>query len=347
MSTKLKVSDGVLVLGIYGSFLTWAVLQVSLLNNLAIILKSNPYFNKERIATTPYGPDGRIFRAAVVMNTFQSIAAAMTAWIYLVITTRRTNQIRSTFLNRQVTGQFLIVSLSTSLASPFGYAALKYIDYPTMILGKSSKLLSVMFVHLLLYRSKFPPHKYAVVAMVTGGVALFTYFNSNGSHKKNADTSIHGLLLLFVNLILDGFTNSTQDIIFKRNPTISGPHMMFGLNLMATILNMLYLVSPLTHELNYFISFVQDHPAILKDIIEFAISGAIGQIFIFKTLERFGSLILVTITLTRKIMTMLLSVVWFRHTLFMGQWLGVGLVFGGVGLEAFWTQHQKKKTIST
>lgn len=39
---------------------------------------------------------------------------------------------------------------------------------------------------------------------------------------------------------------------------------------------------------------------------------------------------------------MLLSVFWFGHTLTPGQWLGVLLVFGGVGAEG-WVQRQEKK----
>ena len=39
---------------------------------------------------------------------------------------------------------------------------------------------------------------------------------------------------------------------------------------------------------------------------------------------------------------MLLSVFWFGHSLSGGQWLGVGLVFGGIGAEAA-VQKQEKK----
>jgi UDP-galactose transporter B1 len=40
------------------------------------------------------------------------------------------------------------------------------------------------------------------------------------------------------------------------------------------------------------------------------------------------------VTVTRKLFTMLLSVVVFNHTLTIGQWAGVGVVFGGIGVEA-------------
>lgn len=69
--------------------------------------------------------------------------------------------------------------------------------------------------------------------------------------------------------------------------------------------------------------------------------GAIGQVFIFYTLSTFSSLLLVTITVTRKMLTMILSVVWFGHKLGGKQWLGVSLVFGGIGAEGI-IQRQEK-----
>ena len=40
-------------------------------------------------------------------------------------------------------------------------------------------------------------------------------------------------------------------------------------------------------------------------------------------------------------LTMILSVVWFGHTLGGKQWLGVGLVFGGIGAEGLITRREK------
>ena len=59
------------------------------------------------------------------------------------------------------------------------------------------------------------------------------------------------------------------------------------------------------------------------------------------TLSIFGSLLLVTVTVTRKMLTMIISVIWFGHSLSGMQWLGVGLVFGGVGIEAELNKREK------
>lgn len=64
--------------------------------------------------------------------------------------------------------------------------------------------------------------------------------------------------------------------------------------------------------------------------------------FLVRTLSLFGSLLLVTVTVTRKMLTMILSVLWFGHRLSGMQWLGVALVFGGVGVEAELSKREKK-----
>lgn len=60
------------------------------------------------------------------------------------------------------------------------------------------------------------------------------------------------------------------------------------------------------------------------------------------TLSRFGSLTLVTVTVTRKMVSMILSVFAFGHSLSPMQWAGVGLVFGGVGAEAEMNRRMKE-----
>jgi UDP-galactose transporter B1 len=82
------------------------------------------------------------------------------------------------------------------------------------------------------------------------------------------------------------------------------------------------------------ISFCRSNPPVILDVFLFAIAGSLGQCFIFMTLESFGSLVLVTVTVTRKLFSILLSVVWFGHHLSLGQWCSVGLVFVAIVWES-------------
>merc|ERR1712093_483164 len=70
-----------------------------------------------------------------------------------------------------------------------------------------------------------------------------------------------------------------------------------------------------SNELSSSLAFIASHPSVRLDILLFGLTGAVGQIFIFVTLSLYGSLTLVTITVTRKMVTMLLSVFVFDHKL--------------------------------
>ncbi|KAF3937060.1 hypothetical protein ABW19_dt0201508 [Dactylella cylindrospora] len=320
----------VCVAGIYISFLTWALLQ-------------------ERITTTPYGPQKRRFKFHLVLLTVQSLFASAIGYLYILYTARQHPTLKTPpiFPTRKIAAYYLLIAISSSLAAPFGYAALSHIDYITFILAKSCKLLPVMFLHLTLYQRRYPVYKYIVVLLVTSGVAVFTLYNNPGAAKKHkgSDTSsVYGLLLLSINLLLDGVTNSTQDHMFATSGgLVTGPQMQCGLNLVSSALTMVWLlVNPWSSELSDAVGFMRENPGVAGDVVGFAMCGAVGQVFIFYTLSRFGSLTLVTVTVTRKMFSMILSVFAFGHRLSMMQWLGVGLVFGGIGGEAEMKRREKK-----
>ncbi|GAA5815477.1 hypothetical protein MFLAVUS_008989 [Mucor flavus] len=313
------------VIGIYTCFLTWGVVQ-------------------ERVSTTPYGDEDtpKKFRFFIVLNLIQSVIAAMVAFIYLKACGRS--------LNLQQTPKALYlkyaqVALFNCIGSPFGYAALKHIDYPTMILGKSCKLVPVLLMNVVVYRRKFPMHKYICVMLVTAGVSFFMLCQPATKKSAAANSSLWGLFLLCTNLCIDGLTNATQDQIFSKfNELVSGQHMMFYMNAMGSVLSACYLLlHPYNDELQQALTFFQDHPAVIRDVVLFGFCGAVGQCFIFYTLQHYGSLRLVTVTVTRKLFTMLLSVFWFNHTLNSGQWSGVALVFFAIGIEAYIGKQQKAK----
>lgn len=294
---------------------------------------------QEKLTTTTYpapitahhGDDAsdatEVFHFPIFLNTVQSAMGAVTGLLYLWATTPAGKAVPAIIPSSRMLLPLLLVALTTSLASPFGYAALGHIDYITYILAKSCKLLPVMFLHVTLFRRRFPLYKYTVVAAVTAGVAVFT-LHTGSVHKKRGGASSSsssgqtawGLLLLGINLLFDGLTNSTQDYIFEAFRPFSGPQMMCANNLMQTAVTTAYLlvVSPwLVHsgvgswlgavdevataaasaaaaaptgiwgnigsgELAAALAFLQRHPAVWRDVLGFAACGAFGQIFICK-----------------------------------------------------------------
>lgn len=82
----------------------------------------------------------------MVLNTIQSIMAALVGFIYVQLkeTGSKKSILFSVFPNRTVSFFYALVATTSSLASPFGYASLKYVDYLTLLLAKSCKLLPGM-----------------------------------------------------------------------------------------------------------------------------------------------------------------------------------------------------------
>ncbi|RUS27418.1 UAA transporter family-domain-containing protein [Jimgerdemannia flammicorona] len=322
------------IVGIYACFLTWGLVQ-------------------ERVSTTPYGPPSNPsrFKSFIFLNVIQSFIASLVAFAYLKFSGRRVGLFST---SPKLLLQYAQVAFLNCVGSPFGYASLRHIDYPTMILGKSCKLVPVMLMNVMLYRRRFPLYKYVCVGLITLGVSLFMLWQPTDKKKGAAASSLWGLFLLVMNLAIDGVTNATQDHLFHSyrststtTPTVTGQHMMFWMNLLGSILMTVYLfVEPWTGELTRALEFCAAYPAVWKDLVLFGLCGALGQVFIFYTLEHYGSLVLVTVTVTRKLFTMLLSVFWFNHALTVGQWGGVALVFSGrcflgIGLETYVKRSEK------
>ena len=321
--------------------LTWAILQ-------------------ERITTTSYGPTQERWSYPLVLNTVQSTIASLVAYIYLILTTthpHKPNHPAPIFPSFAIVKHLLLIAITSSLASPFGYASLKHVDYVTFILAKSCKLLPVFFLHIALFRRSYPWTKYIVIILVTLGVSVFTLHSpsmagkaaKHASKNSGLDTNkSYGLFLLGVNLLFDGLTNTVQDDIFGRYRTYKGTQMMCAMNILATGLTSSFLLlapylasTPLGpylgisgDELNAALAFVKKYPQVGYDVLGFGLCGALGQVAIYYVLSLNGSLVLTTVTVTRKMLTMVLSVVWFGHRLTGMQWAGVGLVFGGIGAEA-------------
>lgn len=364
----------VCVSGVYTMFLLWAIAQ----ERLSVPFKSID------------GSTADKFRSPLFMNTCQSALSSISAFVYIMLRRRSADTLseslglspktasdgnRSTLHNgdKHTTNgtagerdhhnpsvpfsrsslllRYLQCSVFITFAAPFGFAALSYISYPAMVLGKSCKLVPVMIMNVLLYRRKFAPHKYLVVFMVTAGITIFMGLGDEKTSKvsktKSAShASVIGIVYLIINLLLDGAVNSTQDEIFSRYK-ITGQQMMFWINITCTLLTSFLSILPLPYvpvihpsmdnrtELAGAVAFIWSHPSIISPLAQFAFTGALGQLFIFETLQHFGSLTLVTITLTRKMFTMLLSVIVYRHELSLGQWLGAAVVFAGISVEAF------------
>lgn len=307
-------------LGIYGCYLRYGLLQ-------------------ERIYSSAHGPDNERFTQSSFLLLVQTFANALVALIALSLTPRPTPAAKDAKQSqphsaRRALPEYAVVSLAYLSAMLFSFTALRYMSYPMQALGKSCKMIPVMLMGIVIRKRRYKPREFMCVALITMGVAMFSW----KSKKSAVGNSPLGFLLLFASLFMDGVTGPLQErLIARHNP--STHQLMFWQNICSVV--WLGAGSVLSGELSTALQFVARFPAVMGDIMLFSLVSALGQNFIFYTVRNFNALIVTTITTTRKMFTVLLSIFVYNHAMAPRQWVGLVLVFVAIGWEAAAKQRAK------
>lgn len=149
-----------------------------------------------------------------------------------------------------------------------------------------------------------------------------------------------GLLLLILSLICDGFLPDFQaEIKANYNPTAI--EMFEQTNKWKTIISFAY--SIITFELVEMLTFFYYHPISLIHLIILGSLGAVGQMVIFWMIKLFRQHIVPFVVTTRKIVTTLLSILFFKHSVTYVQFIGISLTLGIVVYDFYKEiNHQEK-----
>lgn len=218
--------------------------------------------------------------------------------------------------------------------------ALAYVPFPVQAIMKSSKIISILLISLLLgFKGQHTRSQYFCGFIITAGIVIF-----NLSEKKHTggdnDFNIIGIVAILISLFCDGYLGTTQGEIKKKyNP--NQWDQMESLNKYAGLLCLT--VANVTFQMGDFMKFVIEHPLVIKDLVLLAILGTFGQVFIFYTIANFSPLILSIITTTRKFFTVLASIVIYQHQVSVIQWMAIGLVFAGVFVEMLGSKNKHAK----
>ncbi|CAI7788151.1 unnamed protein product [Closterium sp. NIES-54] len=272
---------------------------------------------QENLSTKRFAPDNRRFEHLAFLNLAQSLVCSVVAFLMLKI------------LGTNMTVQppllsYWLPGVTNTIGPACGLIALKYISYPAQVLAKSSKMIPGMCP---------PPCE------------GFLHLHVKAMSKLASPNAPLGYTLCFLNLGLDGFTNATQDSITAKYPFTATYHLMLGMNIWGTLYMAIYMFAWPGGGGMAAIDFCRTHPEAAVDVFLFCLCGAVGQNFIFLTINKFGALVNTTITTTRKFMSILISAVWNGNPLTGQQWAGVGMVFAGLSYQIFlkWRKSRGKK----
>ena len=213
----------------------------------------------------------------------------------------------------------------TSLALASG------VSFPVVTLAKSGKMVPVMVGSLLLGGAKYTLREYLSVAAIIGGTCIV----SMGKKSSGPASSVLGIVFIGLSLTCDGITGGVQNRLKKKTRELgvnAKPYdFMFWTNLYMGLTAFVLAVG-----LNEFIpgiKFCLDNPVILNKIIKFALCSAVGQSFIFYTIANFDPLVCTTVTTTRKVFSVLLSIFINGHHMSQQGWAGISLASAGIMSE--------------
>jgi UDP-galactose transporter B1 len=185
-----------------------------------------------------------------------------------------------------------------------------------------------MLGSLLLGGASYTVREYlSVLAIIIGTVAV-----SMGKKSGGEENSPLGLAFIFLSLSCDGITGGLQKRMMKNaSDSASKPKsydFMFWTNFYMGIAALI--VASAFGELNAGVSFCVNNPALLEKILKFSVCSAIGQSFIFYTISSFDPLVCTTVTTTRKVFSVLLSILLKGHSLTPQGWGGLAVASGGI-----------------
>ena len=107
--------------------------------------------------------------------------------------------------------------------------------------------------------------------------------------------------------------------------------MMMYANLFSSAFTALGLV--VTLEISDVLVYFAANPSILPHIFIMAICSAVGQLFIFYTIKRYGPLVFATIQTVRQFLSVVLSIIFFAHPLNFMSAVGIATVFIALGVQ--------------
>lgn len=297
-AVKLLIGAG----GIYAAFLYYGTLQEDVFHYKAA--------------------DGSKFTQAWFLQALEALANVIVGAIGLTVTGGTKGLPLNLFALSG--GTQVCAKAFTSLALAQG------VSFPVVTLAKSGKMVPVMIGSLLFGGAKYTLREYASVLAIILGTTIVSMGNKKSSGKAS---STLGIAFVVLSLACDGIVGGMQSRLkaeSKQRGVVAKPYdMMFWTNLFMMLTATVFAIA-LNNEAAAGIRFCLKNPVIMEKIVKFALCSAVGQSFIFYTISNFDPLVCTTVTTTRKVFSVLLSIFLNGHAMSKEGWFGITLASAGI-----------------
>lgn len=230
--------------------------------------------------------------------------------------------------------KYLLISMSTLIASVCQYEALKYVSFAVQVLGKSFKLMPVMLWGWLAFRKNYQFIDWVVAGLITCGVVIFLLGGDITAEYRSDGSTSYGIALLIACIVLDGFTSAFQEILFAGDRKSKYNQMLYVNACSAVISSAVLYTSGLHPEA---LRFCRTHPAVWLDMCVLSGSAVAAQWFIFSQVQEFGAVAFAATINVRQMSSVLGSYLLYHRrpgSVTAPQILGLVLVFGPLGARS-------------
>mmetsp|Transcript_2132 Transcript_2132/g.4594 ORF Transcript_2132/g.4594 Transcript_2132/m.4594 type:complete len:406 (-) Transcript_2132:136-1353(-) len=221
------------------------------------------------------------------------------------------------------------------------------LSFPVATLAKSGKMAPVMIGSLILGGAKYNLREYMQVLTIIGGTAILSMGKKKSSEAD--DSTPLGIFFIIMALAMDGVTGGVQKRLLADLKRVNLTPQPYDLMTYTNAFMMLFalLISTVTGEFFEGLSYCARNPEVFQLIWKFSLCSAIGQSFIFYTVARFDPLVCSTVTTTRKIFSVVLSILFKGHSVSMQGWMGLGLAIGGILSEVMHKVQSSDKMVKS
>lgn len=246
------------------------------------------------------------------------LGTSIPATIFLVgLCTGGARNRKAPLLSHVVCGILSIITFQLSALSPL------YLNYPTHIIFKSSKILPTMFIGAVWLRKRYGSQDYLAALALVAGLILFVLADASVTPNFN----LFGVGVISIALVADSLVGNWQEYLFRD----------FGAsqNEVATYtMGFAFLISIVLG-----FGFGNDAEGLRETlasstlsfvVIVFALANYLGTVFVLTMIQRFGVSTTVFTTSVCKATTMALSFILFPKPFTVQHALGALLVAAGV-----------------
>ena len=237
---------------------------------------------------------------------------------------------------------YFVLSLFTMGGMYLTNWSLEYLNYPTRVVFKSSKVIPTMFVGVLVQHKSYSVPEYISAFVLVIGIVVFTL----GDAKESPKFNIYGVLLISLGVIADALTSNLQEGKFFRKLKCSQAEVMLFCSLFGSLNALLAIVAE--GSLFPAVNFAVEHPEMVLWTITFSTLGYCSVMFVLLLIKRFGATNAEIVKSCRKVFSILLSFFLYAKPIssmhFIGGAFFVGSVLMGVQIKA--RKQQKRQETS-